>query len=182
VVSGQRGAWSSFGEQTIYQYWWLRLDVVDVEAPGGDRFGYHVVRLARIALAVLLDPVGEVLMLWRYRFPTRRWGFELPGGIVEEGETSAVAAGRETLEESGWAPVGEPARLIGFEPLPGNVTAPMEVFVWRSFERVGEPSDPQEAARVEWVPLSRVVELAGRGELLGAATTAALLYLHATLT
>jgi ADP-ribose pyrophosphatase len=80
------------------------------------------------------------------------------------------------------APAGEPQRLMGFEPLPGNVTAPMEVFVWRTFERIGEPSDPQEAARVEWVPLSGVVELAGRGGLLGAATVAALLYLRATLT
>jgi 8-oxo-dGTP pyrophosphatase MutT (NUDIX family) len=83
-------------------------------------------------------------------------GYELPGGLVEDDETPAEAAARETLEESGWAPAGEPARLIGFEPLPANVTAPMEVFVWRSFERAGEPSDPQEAARVDRVPLSRV--------------------------
>jgi 8-oxo-dGTP pyrophosphatase MutT (NUDIX family) len=145
--------WTSFGEQTIYACRWLRLDVVDVEAPGGDRFDYHVVRLDRIALAILLNAADEVLMLWRYRFPIDRWGYELPGGLVEDGETPTAAAARETLEESGWAPAGKPARLIGFEPLPGNVTAPMEVFVWRTFERAGEPSDP---ARVDWVPLSRV--------------------------
>jgi 8-oxo-dGTP pyrophosphatase MutT (NUDIX family) len=65
------------------------------------RNGYQVVRLDRIALAILLNPAEEVLMLWRYRFPIDRSGCELPGGIVEENETPAVAAARETLEEPG---------------------------------------------------------------------------------
>ena len=33
----------------------------------------------------------------------RRRGWEMPGGHVEEGETSAQAAARETEEESGYS-------------------------------------------------------------------------------
>jgi ADP-ribose pyrophosphatase len=95
---------------------------------------------------------------------------------VDEGEEPAATAAREATEESGWAPVGEPEKLISFEPLPGNVKAPMDVYLWREFERVGEPTDAEEAGRVEWVPLARVTELAARGELLGAGTLVALLY------
>jgi ADP-ribose pyrophosphatase len=64
--------------------------------------------------------------------------------------------------------------------LPGNVTAPMDVYLWREFERVGEPTDAEEVGRVEWVPLARVPELAARGELLGAGTLVALLYFLAS--
>jgi ADP-ribose pyrophosphatase len=176
-VSEQRGAWQSFGERTIYDNRWVRLSLADVEAPNGERWEYHVVHLARIAVALIVNqPADEVLMLWRYRFATKQWGYELLGGLVEEGEGSAATAAREAAEESGWAPIGEPEKLISFEPLPGNVTAPMDVYLWREFERVGEPTDAEEAGRVEWVPLSRVTELAAHGELLGAGTLVALLY------
>ena len=57
------------------------------------------------------------------------------------------------MEESGWAPVGEPEKLISFEPLPGNVTAPVDVFLWRRAEQVGEPTDTEEVGRLEWVPM-----------------------------
>ena len=111
----------------------------------------------------MVNDVDEVLMLWRYRFATDQWGYELLGGLVDEGEESAATAAREAAEESGWAPVGSGEKLISFEPLPGNVTAPMDVYLWREFERVGEPTDTEETGRVEWVPLARVPELAARG-------------------
>jgi ADP-ribose pyrophosphatase len=76
------------------------------------------VQLARIAVSLIVNEgADELLMLWRYRFPTEQWGYELLGGLVDEGEESAVTAAREAAEESGWAPVGEPEKLISFEPL-----------------------------------------------------------------
>jgi hypothetical protein len=65
---------------------------------------------------------------------------------------------------------------VSFEPLPGQVTAPVDVFLWRGAELIGEPTDTEEVGRVEWVPLSRVPELARRGQLLGSGTLVALLY------
>lgn len=147
-----------------------------MEAPNGKRWEYHVVHLPRIAVALLVNDADEVLMLWRYRFATDQWGYELLGGLVDDGEEAEGTAAREAAEESGWAPVGPGEKLISFEPLPGNVTARMDVFLWRTFERRGEPTDAEEAGRVEWVPLARVPELAARGELLGAGTLVALLY------
>ena len=95
-------------------------------------------------------------MLWRYRFPTDQWGYELLGGLVDNGEEAAGTAAREAAEESGWEPVGEPKHLISFEPLPGQTTAPMDVYLWRNAKHIGEPTDTEEQGRVEWVPLSRV--------------------------
>jgi ADP-ribose pyrophosphatase len=179
-VATQRGVWRTYGERIVYGNRWVRLGLVDVEAPNGQRWDYHVVHLARIAIALLVNDADEALMLWRYRFATDQWGYELLGGLVDDGEESADTAAREAAEESGWAPVGPGEKLISFEPLPGNVTAPMDVYLWREFERVGEPTDAEEVGRVEWVPLARVPELAARGELLGAGTLVALLYFLAS--
>jgi ADP-ribose pyrophosphatase len=165
-----------FGERPVYDGGWVRLDLVDVQTSGGARFEHHVVRLGRIAIALIVNEREEALMLWRHRFATDQWGYELLGGVVEDGEEPAATAAREAREESGWRPVGEPERLVAFEPLPGQVTAPVEVFLWRQAQRIGAPTDPDEIGRVEWVPLSRVGDLARRQQLLGAGTLVPLLY------
>jgi hypothetical protein len=61
------------------------LGLVDVEAPDGRRWDYHVVHLARIAVPLIVnEATDEVLMSWRYRFATDQWGYELLGGLVDE--------------------------------------------------------------------------------------------------
>jgi ADP-ribose pyrophosphatase len=175
-VADAQSGWRTFGERTVYDNRWVRLGLVDVEAPNGERWEYHVVHLDRIAVALIVDDQDRVLMSWRYRFVTEQWGYELLGGMVDAGEDAAGTAAREAEEESGWRPVGEPEHLVSFEPLPGQVTAPVDVFLWRAAERIGEPTDTEEAGRVGWVPLSRAPGLAQRGELLGSGTLVALLY------
>jgi ADP-ribose pyrophosphatase len=94
--------WTRHGERLVYDHRWVRVGLVDVERPGGWREDYHVVHLDPVAVALVVDEHQRVLMLWRYRFPVDQWGYELPGGLVEPGETAAAAADRETLEETGW--------------------------------------------------------------------------------
>jgi 8-oxo-dGTP pyrophosphatase MutT (NUDIX family) len=162
--------WTVRGERTVYDNPWVRLALVDVEPPNGKRFEHHVVHLGRVAVALVVDEDERVLTLWRYRFATDSWGYELLGGIVDGGEEPVETARREVEEESGWRPVGEGEHLIGFQPLPGMVDAPVDVFLFRGAEKVGEPTDTEEAARIEWIPVDRLLELTRRGELLGAGT------------
>nr|BFE46907.1 NUDIX hydrolase [Saccharothrix mutabilis subsp. capreolus] len=176
VSDEERGAWKKFGERLVYDNRWVKVGLADVEAPNGERWEYHVVHLARIAIALVVNDRDEVLMLWRYRFPTDQWGYELLGGMVDDGEDAAATAAREAAEESGWKPIGEPEHLVSFEPLPGQVTAQVDVYLWRDAELIGEPTDTEEAGRVEWVPLSKVNELAQRQQLLGSGTLVSLLY------
>jgi ADP-ribose pyrophosphatase len=180
AVTEAHGVWRTYGERLIYDNRWVRVGLVDVQAPNGERWEYHVVHLARIAIALVVNDRDEALMLWRYRFPTEQWGYELLGGMVDDGEEAAITAAREAAEESGWEPVGEPEHLVSFEPLPGQVTAPVDVYLWRAAKHIGEPTETEEVGRVEWVPLSRVPELAQRKELLGSGTMVALLYYMAS--
>lgn len=45
---------------------------------------------------------GEVVMIEQYRHGTGEVTLEIPGGMVDEGETPLAAAGREMLEETGY--------------------------------------------------------------------------------
>ena len=168
--------WTVHGERTVYDNPWVRLVLVDVEPPDGRRFEHHVVRLGRIAIALIVDDRERVLTLYRYRFATDDWGYELLGGIVEQGEEPAATAAREVEEESGWRPQGEPEHLSSFQPLPGMVDAPIDVFLWRGAEKVGDPTDAEEAARIEWKPIQEMLDLARQGQLLGSGTIIPVLF------
>jgi ADP-ribose pyrophosphatase len=168
--------WQVLGQRTVHNGPGIRLTLVDVRSNSGARFETHIVDLSPVAIALIVNDRGEALMLWRHRLATEQWGYELPGGLVEPDEEPAATAAREATEECGWRPLGVPEPLVSFDPLPGQVRQRMEAFLWRQAERVGEPSDPDEPGRVEWVPLSSVPGLVQTGELLGAGTLVALLY------
>ncbi|GAA1951072.1 hypothetical protein GCM10009754_19840 [Amycolatopsis minnesotensis] len=116
----KHGSWETFAERLVYDNRWVKVGLTDVQAPNGERWEYHVVHLARIAIALIVNERDEALMLWRYRFATKQWGYELLGGMVDDGEEAAQTAAREAAEESGWRLVGEPEHLVSFEPLPGR--------------------------------------------------------------
>ena len=166
------GRWRTFGERTIYQDPWIWHGEVDVEAPGGERYWRHVVRLHRVALIVLLDDHDQVLMLWRHRFVPDLWGWELPGGLVDSEELPLDAAVRE-LEETGYC-AGHVERLVTFRPMPGIVDAEHFVFVGTNLERVGDPTNLSELARLEWVPLESVPGLIDAADIWDAGTLLAL--------
>lgn len=171
--------WKVYGERTLYDNEWVRLVKVDVEPPDGHRFEHHVVRLQRVATAVVLDDDDRVLMLWRHRFVTDEYGWEIPGGIVGPDEEAAAAAAREVEEETGWRP-GSMRPLVNFQPMVGMVDTPHEVFLAHSAEYIGEPTDLEEAGRVDWIPLDDIIGMIDKGEVVGAGSLVGLLRVLAT--
>ncbi|WP_258726700.1 NUDIX hydrolase [Cellulomonas sp. NS3] len=155
--------WQTFGERTVYDSPWVRVALVDVEVPGVGRLDHHVVRMpAHAAGTVVHDPERGVLMLWRHRFITDSWGWEIPAGRLEDGETPADAGARETLEETGWRP-GPLRPLVQYHPTNGSSDQTFHVFVADGATHIGEPADAFESERVAWVPLDEVRALVRDG-------------------
>ncbi|GAB3428411.1 NUDIX hydrolase [Flindersiella endophytica] len=173
--------WKVYAERTLYEHRWVRLVLVDIEPPSGERWWHHVVRLNRVAIAVVLDDADRVLMLWRHRFATDEWGWELPGGIVDGEEDSATTAAREVEEETGWRPHAPLRKLLEFQPMPGMVDTPHELFLAHGADKIGEPTDAEEAGVVSWIPMADVPALIARGEVLGSGSLVGLLLVMSRL-
>ena len=168
--------WTVHGERTLYESEWVRLVLVDVEIPDGERFEHHVVRVPNSAAGtVVCDPDRGVLLLWRHRFITDTWGWEIPAGRIETGETPANAAAREALEETGWRP-GELRPLVRFQPTNGISDQVFHIFIADGATYVGAPSDPGESERVEWVSVADLRRLVQDEQMLDGLSLTAVLY------
>ncbi len=167
--SSARTRWTIHGERLVDENPHVRLSVASVELPNGKHFEQYVFRMRRCVMTVVLDELGErLLLIWRHRFIVDQWDWEVPGGYVDPGEDGAAAAAREVEEETGWRPRGVEF-LLTFQPVIGSADAPQDVYVAHGADLVGEP-EIDEAEVVRWVPIDEAQEMIRRGEILGAAT------------
>jgi len=168
--------WTVHGERSLYESEWLRLVLVDVEIPGAERFEHHVVRMPNQAAGTIVrDADRGVLLLWRHRFITDTWGWEIPAGRIDPGETPEQAAARETLEETGWRPAAL-RPLVRFQPANGLSDQVFHIFVADGATHVGAPSDAGESERIEWVGIGELRRIVQEEEMPDGLSLTAVLY------
>lgn len=170
--------WKVHGERSLHESDTVRLGLADVELTDGTRIDHYVIRIPfDVVSLVLSDDAGRLLLLWRHRFITNQWLWDVPAGKVAPGEAPADAAARASVEEAGWRPGA--VRLFGEDhPSPGLSDQRFGVYVANGAERVGEPS-VNEVERLEWVTVARVRELIRDGRIDGLSLTSVLWALEA---
>jgi 8-oxo-dGTP pyrophosphatase MutT (NUDIX family) len=171
----RRGEWLHQGERAIYESEWVNLHIADVVMPDGTRIDHHLVRMSRPAVGTIMTGDDGVLLLHRHRFITDTWGWEVPAGGVDAGETPEQAAVREALEESGWEPTTV-RQLCAFHPANGLLDQTFVIFVSDDAVHRGAPVDVNEAERVEWVPVADVRRLLLDGKITDGLSFGAISY------
>jgi 8-oxo-dGTP pyrophosphatase MutT (NUDIX family) len=158
------GTWLNRGERVLYDSAWVKLVVADVVMPDGTQVDHHVVRMPREAAGTIMVRQGRVLMVYRHRFITETWGWEIPAGAVDDGETFQAAAVREAREESGWEPQTV-TPLCRFYPANGVLAQTFHIFVSRDAVHRGEPTDINESTRVEWFTPAEIRDMLQQGAI-----------------
>ena len=120
-----------------------------------------------------LTEAGEVVMVRQFRHGTERNTLEIPGGMVDPGESALEAGVRELREETGFA--ARAVRVIGsVEPNPALQSNRCATVLAIGCERVGElREDDGERIHVENVALSQIPGLIADGSITHALVVAA---------
>lgn len=175
TTSGPGTPWQIANRRAVLSSQWLRVDLADITKPSGQHEEHYLVWLPAAAVVVVLDEPGEhVLLTWRHRCVPDVWSYEIPGGLIEDGEPPAETARRELLEETGYR-ARNLRHLVTYEPAVGSVRAPHHVFIARGVDQVGEPTEHDEGV-FRWVPVTEVPALIAAGHVANSGSLIALLH------
>jgi 8-oxo-dGTP pyrophosphatase MutT (NUDIX family) len=107
----------------------------------------------------------EIVMVRQYRHGSQSIVLEIPGGLVDPGETPSEAARRECLEETGYR-VRELEMIASVNPNPAIHTSLLHSFVARPVERVAAIENTgTEQTEVVLVPIDRLADMLRADEI-----------------
>jgi 8-oxo-dGTP pyrophosphatase MutT (NUDIX family) len=94
--------WRVLAQRPAFENAWFSVVEHDVTHPDGNPGTYAVIRIRRVAVGVLpIDAAGHVHLVGQWRFPLKRYSWEMPEGGAEPGEAAEECARRELAEETG---------------------------------------------------------------------------------
>ncbi len=136
---------------------------------------YFVGTLADYAVVAAITTAREVVLVRQWKQGVRRVVLDLPGGMIDDGETAAAAGTRELREETGFA--AESLELLGSFDVDASKAANQgHGFLALDAELAYEPEQHEmEAPDVVLVPLTEIVGLIDSGAICGAVSVATLL-------
>jgi 8-oxo-dGTP pyrophosphatase MutT (NUDIX family) len=127
---------------------------------------------------VAITPAREIILVRQYRFAVRELSWEIPGGIIDPGESPLEAGLRELQEETGY--VGENARLLAHcSPNPAILRNRCYFAYVENVRLIAKLNlDPNEEIEVCAVPVDEALEWALDFRICHTLTINALFYLQ----
>ena len=158
----------------------VRIDTC--ELPDGRIIEPVILEFSDWACVFALTKQQEVLLIRLYRHGVGKIIWEIPGGVIDPGETPLEAIRRELLEETGYSG-GRFIETGVVSPNPDNHTNHMHIFLALDVEKVG-PQHPDDIDRIEVhpTPLDEVIRMAQNGEFPQSMHISALFFALARLT
>jgi ADP-ribose pyrophosphatase len=159
---------------TVFEGRLISVRVDEVELPDGARVEREIVDHPAAIAVVPMLPDGRVILIRQYRHAAGKVLWELPAGLVEEGEDPEQCARRELGEEIGYSP-GQLVPLFSTYLSPGFSSEIIHLFLARDLRPVTVPSPPDERIEPVPVPLAEALDMVRRGEVQNAAAVCGLL-------
>jgi ADP-ribose pyrophosphatase len=126
---------------------------------------FHIIESEDWINVIPLIADHHVVMIKQYRHGARKVTLEIPGGLMDPGDTPEKAAARELLEETGYQ--AEVLVQIGVvNPNPALFNNRCYTYVARNVKKIHDPMpDQAEDIEVVLIPLSDIPELIQNGEI-----------------
>jgi 8-oxo-dGTP pyrophosphatase MutT (NUDIX family) len=150
----------------------LRVDRA-VSPRTGKAHDFYVLESGSWVNVIPVTPEQEVVLIRQYRHGTREVTLEIPGGIVEPGDSPQEAARRELREETGYE-AGEMIGLGFVHPNPAFLDNRCYTFLAPGVLRAGpQTQDEKEDIHVLLEPLAEIPRLIREGVITHSLVVAA---------
>ena len=142
----------------------------------GRQHNFYVIESGDWINVIPLTGNGHVVMVRQYRHGSRDVTLEIPGGLVDPGDTPERAAERELLEETGYG-ASKLVKIGEANPNPAIFNNRCHTFLARHVKKVCEPTpDQAEDIEVVFVPMGDIPRLIRTGKINHSIVVAAFNY------
>jgi 8-oxo-dGTP pyrophosphatase MutT (NUDIX family) len=150
----------------------LRVDRA-VSPRTGVAHEFYVLESGNWVNVIPVTPEREVVLIRQYRHGTREVTLEIPGGIIEPGDSPQEAARRELREETGYE-AGEMVGLGFVHPNPAFLDNRCYTFIaWNARQTGPQTQDEKEDIEVLLKPLAEIPTLIREGGITHSLVVAA---------
>lgn len=164
-MASQRGPWTVFDKTVRFESAWLRLDDHNALRPDGAPTRYGVVHFKNTALGVL--PVfdnGDTILIGQHRFPSDRYGWEIPEGGGDPQKDPEEEARRELEEEAG-VTARKMTKILDMD-MSNSVTDEIAVGYIATGLETGTPNpDPSEVLDTRRIPFRELLRECQSGQI-----------------
>ncbi len=143
----------------IYENPWVNLYVDEVQFPDGRIIKrHHLLDFEKEAVAVLVENAqSQILLVHVYRYTTDTIEWEIPAGVLENGESVLEAAAREVWEESGYETANHELTYT-YYPMNGISNKVFHIVRCQSKRKTGD-FDRNEVKEFKWVSRQEIQEM-----------------------
>ena len=113
---------------------------------------------------------SKVLLLKEFRLPTKRWVYNFPGGLIDEGETPEQASKREIFEETGLTLVQIEAVLPPSYASPATSDELMHIVIGRCQGEIKPSCFEDEEIQAGWYDKEQIKKLLEEGAYMSTRT------------
>ena len=166
--------------RTIYRGKRITVTRDIVLQPNGETAMREVVKFVNAAACVPLTKKEEVVLIKQFRHPAGGYLYEIPAGILGEGEKPARCAAREVEEETGLR--AKKLTFLGkIHPSPGVCTEVIYLFLAENLEKSVQNLEHGEDIKVRKVALKKALQMVRDGKITDAKTICALFLVREAL-
>ncbi|MCB0790139.1 MAG: NUDIX hydrolase [Flavobacteriales bacterium] len=170
-----RGPWKTIRMERVYASPWIEVDHHDVIDPSGAPGTYGVVHFRNLAIGILpLDQEMNTWIIGQYRYPVRKYSWEIPEGGGDRNVAPLESAARELREEAGIV-AKEWTELLRMDLSNSASDEEAIIYLARDLEFHAPEPDSNEELMVRKLSFDALYAMVDSGEITDSLTVAAVL-------